>query len=71
MTLRQLIETQSCNEQKFHFCIYFRETKDDFITTSSAMTFNELFQLGLYLLDKEIEEWDQFERGIIHIKLKG
>lgn len=63
MTLRQLLEKESYNEQKFNFCIYIKEKKYDLITTTKEITFNELIEIvGLFLLCIEIEDWQEFEK---------
>lgn len=72
MTLKELIETQYCNEENFNFCIYIKDLKHDLITTTKRITFKELVEIiGIFLACIEIEEWKQNEGGIIFIKLKG
>lgn len=72
MTLGKLIRTQIDNDTKFNFCIYIKDLKYDIITTLIKMSFSDLREiLGIFILSKEIESWEQFENGIIHIKIKG
>ena len=72
MTLKELIETQCCNEEKFIFCIYIKDLDHDLITTTKQLSFKDLLKIiGIFLANIEIEELKQVEDGIIFIKLKG
>lgn len=71
MTLGKLIRTEIINDTKFNFCIYIKDLKYDIITTVVKISFRDLREiLGIFIMSKEIESLEQFENGIIHIKLK-
>lgn len=71
MTLGKLIITEIDNDTKFNFCIYIKDLKYDIITTVIKISFSDLREiLGIFIMSKEIESLEQFENGIIHIKLK-
>lgn len=71
MTLKQLIDIELNNERKFNFCIYIKQPMYDMFTSTIEMSFRDLTSLlGLFLLNSEIEEWQEFENNIIYIKLK-
>ena len=71
MTLGKLIRTEIDNDTKFNFCIYIKDLKYDIITTVIKISFSDLRKiLGIFIMSKEIESLEQFENGIIYIKLK-
>lgn len=71
MTLGKLIRTEIDKDTNLIFCIYIKDLKYDIITTVIKISFSDLREiLGIFIMSKEIESLEQFENGIIHIKLK-
>lgn len=69
MTLYDLIEKEIINQEKYHFCLFYRNY--DFINTNDRITYSDLRRIiGLSISFMEI---DNIYKGknVINIKLKG
>lgn len=71
MSLKELIETNIENKEKYNFCIFIDENFD-VICTCNKMTYNELLKIiGVSISFMEVESFKEYKRKILHIKLKG
>lgn len=70
MSLKELIETNIENKEKYNFCILIAENFD-IINTVNKITYKDLQEIvGLAISCIEVEYFTEFKSKIVHIKLK-
>lgn len=70
MSLKELIETNIENKEKYNFCILIAENFD-IINTVNKITYKDLQEIvGLSISCIEVEYLTEFKSKIVHIKLK-